>query len=383
MKTLADLVEQVEASGPDAGSGPSFQYIDASSIDPRLKQVTAPRMFTVADAPSRARQRVRPGDVLVSTVRPKINSVAQVGPQLQGAIASTGLCVLRPASGDLFSRYLYHWVRTPEFIAGMVRHTSGKDRAVTDRSIRESTIPLPPVAEQRRIANILDWADKLRVKRLRALELLDELAASMFAGMFEQGREWPQAALADLVTEPLRAGATRSVTGRYSALVLTAAAITRGRFDATAVKEVEFDRPLDATRFVREDDLVICRRGRDRSMIGRAELAPALTAVALADTMSAARLDQDVVDLTYARAAFNRPAVRWQLEPQITTSGSAKVGQDALERVLLPVPPRQAQRVFASRMAVLNGVLGPQRRTAALLDDLFASLQSRAFSGEL
>ena len=383
MKSLADFVEKVDTSGPDPDGGASFTYVDLNSVDSRLKQVTAPRVLQVADAPSRARQRIRTGDVLVSTVRPRLNIVAQVGPQLDGAIATTGFCVLRPSGEELASRYLFHWVRSQPFIAKMMRRATGENSTITDRLVRESKLPVPAITEQRRIANILDWADKLRIKRLRALALIDELAEAVFVDMFEGAHSWPEASLADLVAEPLAGGVPRSAAGQYRGLVLASSAITRGGFDASAVREAEFDRPVEAAQTVRDGDLVICRRNHNRSLVGRAELAPVMPGVALADTMIAARLDEDVIDRHYAKAAFGRPAARWQLEAGMRTNGSPKVEQDVLEGIRLPVPPRQLQREYSNRVKALGGFLDRQRRNAAGLDELFTSLQHQAFAGQL
>ena len=49
---------------------------------------------------------------------------------------------------------------------------------------RRSKIPLPPLPEQRRIAEILDKADALRAKRRAALAQLDTLTQSIFLDMF-------------------------------------------------------------------------------------------------------------------------------------------------------------------------------------------------------
>ena len=66
--------------------------------------MTAQTMSDV-DAPSRARQRLSTGDVLVSMTRPNLNAVAIVPAKLDGAIGSTGFHVLR--SKHMVSQYLY------------------------------------------------------------------------------------------------------------------------------------------------------------------------------------------------------------------------------------------------------------------------------------
>ncbi len=74
----------------------SFMYVDIASIDRSLKVITSKSEILGADAPSRARKEIREGDILVSTVRPNLNTVAMVPTELDGQIASTGFCVLRP-----------------------------------------------------------------------------------------------------------------------------------------------------------------------------------------------------------------------------------------------------------------------------------------------
>lgn len=138
-----------------------------------------------SEAPSRARQLVQTNDVLVSTVRPNLNSVAVVTEEFNGATASTGYTVLRPLPEILDSQYLFHWVKADHFINEMIKLAIGQSYpAVSDKIILNSKIPLPPIEEQRRIASILDQADELRRKRQQAIEKLDQLLQAMFIDMF-------------------------------------------------------------------------------------------------------------------------------------------------------------------------------------------------------
>lgn len=186
LRAIGDLVEPISSWTPERDDRDGgFTYIDLSAVDQDAKAITAARVLPCSEAPSRARQLVRAGDVLVSTVRPNLNGVAVVPPELDGATASTGFCVLRPNPRELDGRYLYHWVRSPHFIRDMVRKATGANYpAVSDRIIRETTFPVPPPPQQRRIAEILDRADALRAKRRAALKKLDELTQSIFLDMF-------------------------------------------------------------------------------------------------------------------------------------------------------------------------------------------------------
>lgn len=126
-----------------------------------------------------------PGDIVVSTVRPNLNAVAMVDQRYEGAIGSTGFCVLRSDPGQVEPRYLFPWVRTPMFVDDMVRQASGASYpAVTDRIVKASHVRLPPIQEQRRIAAVLDAAEEVRTKRRQALAKLDTLTQAIFIDMF-------------------------------------------------------------------------------------------------------------------------------------------------------------------------------------------------------
>ena len=133
----------------------SFRYVDITSVDNVSKRIVAPKELFGRDAPSRARQVIRTGDVLVSTTRPNLNAVALVPPELDGEIASTGFCVLR-GSEEMDSEFLFSFVRTPEFVSRLTELTKGAlYPAVNDKQVFAQFISLPPLAEQRRIAGRL------------------------------------------------------------------------------------------------------------------------------------------------------------------------------------------------------------------------------------
>jgi len=160
---ISDLIHPVRNWNPSTSVAADFVYVDISSVDAKQKRIAEPKNIPCSSAPSRARQLLASTDVLVSTVRPNLNCVAYVPGELEGAIASTGFCVLRPNKQALDSRYLFHWVQSDAFIGDMVSKATGASYpAVSDSIIHASEIPLPPLEEQRRIAAILDRAAKVR-----------------------------------------------------------------------------------------------------------------------------------------------------------------------------------------------------------------------------
>ena len=182
---LKDCTFKVDNWNPKVVGEETISYIDIASIDKDTKKIVNPTVCMGKDAPSRARQIVKENDVLVSTVRPNLNSVAVVTTEFDGATASTGYTVLRCKEEKLDYRYLFHWVKNQSFINEMVKLATGQSYpAVSDKIILESKIPLPPLSEQKRIAQILDKADELRQKRQQSIEKLDELLQATFIDMF-------------------------------------------------------------------------------------------------------------------------------------------------------------------------------------------------------
>jgi type I restriction enzyme S subunit len=162
-----------------------FFYVDISAIDRSLKLITSAPEIIGAEAPSRARKEIRKGDVLVSTVRPNLNAVAVVPPELDGQIASTGFCVLRPNRSSLEEKYLFYFTITSDFIGILSSKVRGAHYpAVSDGDVKEIEMPLPPPSEQRRIVEILDQANALRKKRTEANAKADRILSALFCQMF-------------------------------------------------------------------------------------------------------------------------------------------------------------------------------------------------------
>ena len=121
MVKLRDLTLAIERRDPAKQFELSFNYIDISAIDNASKRVIGNLEQSVNEAPSRARQLVYPGDVLVSTVRPGLNAVAAVPYGLPNAIASTGFCVLRPQPTVLSPEFLWFIRQTRTWSCGGCR----------------------------------------------------------------------------------------------------------------------------------------------------------------------------------------------------------------------------------------------------------------------
>src|SRR6266540_2415163 len=89
----------VDKIDPQSDPDRQVRYIDISSIDNVANRIGETKSFRLKDAPSRARQIVKTGDVLFSMVRPYLRNIAAVCSEFDQQIASTGFSVLRAAEG--------------------------------------------------------------------------------------------------------------------------------------------------------------------------------------------------------------------------------------------------------------------------------------------
>ncbi|MCB2302037.1 restriction endonuclease subunit S, partial [Acinetobacter baumannii] len=88
-----------------------------------------------------------------------------------------------PKADLLDSQYLYYWLKAnKEYLQDLGVGATFKE--ISKTVIANVEIPLPPLAEQRRIVSILDQADELRQKRQQAIEKLDQLLQATFIDMF-------------------------------------------------------------------------------------------------------------------------------------------------------------------------------------------------------
>ena len=139
-----------------SASDREFRYIDLSSVDRGTRRIGETATITRADAPSRAQQIVRTGDVIFATTRPTQMRWAIIPPEFDGQIASTGYCVLRPDAEQVLTNFLAHLLGSDNFKRYIeTNQVPGNYPSIPDSRVRAYKIPVPPPAIQREIAEIL------------------------------------------------------------------------------------------------------------------------------------------------------------------------------------------------------------------------------------
>lgn len=336
---------------------------------------------------------LKPGDILFS----HINSVEHIGKCAVYSGSPTelvhgmNLLCLRCDQKKLLPEYAKHLIRGPDFRGKLA---SFINKAVNQASIsignlKTIHVRVPQIPEQRRIAAILDQADALRTKRREALTQLDKLAQAIFVEMFgdpvTNSKGWKIVSLGEHVT---KMGSGSTPTGGDSAYKESGISLIRslnvhdGRFIR---KNLAFIDDTQANKLrnvvVEAGDVLLNITGASVARVCRAP----------ADALPA-RVNQHVMIIrprqTLNSLFLERLLLSSQMKTHLLKIGGSGATREAITKAqaeMLPVicPPIELQNQFVDRFSEIQRIAESGEASQKHLAGLFASLQHRAFRGEL
>ncbi|MEI6704441.1 MAG: restriction endonuclease subunit S [Deltaproteobacteria bacterium] len=192
--TIGNVVVKTKQRDPRNSPNEVFQYVDVSSVSNESFRITGSSPVLGSDAPSRARKAIAKNDILFATVRPTLKRIALVPEELNGEIASTGYCILRADAAKVDSSFLYFSLLTDTFTARMASIERGVSYpAVSDGDVLASKLILPPLPEQKKIAQILSTVQRAIEAQEQIIQTTTELKKALMHKLFTEGlRNEPQ-----------------------------------------------------------------------------------------------------------------------------------------------------------------------------------------------
>lgn len=382
---LCTQIRGVSYSKPDAQKEQTEGYsaiLRANNITSAGIQLSP--LVYVPNHKIKAHQFLQVGDVLIAASSGSLDAVGKASQVRRKNLGAFGaFCkALRP-NEKVDPNYFAHYFQTKEYRHRISNLAAGANiNNLKNEHLDELEIPLPPLAEQRRIAAILDQADALRQKRRLAIAKLDQLLQSVFLDMFgdpsSNPMQWPTQPLADLGT------------------------LDRGKSKHRPRNAPELlggQHPLIQTGDVANSEGYITKYKSTYSDIGLAQSKkwPSETlcitiAANIASTgilkFEACFPDSVVGFIPNEKSNVEYVQFLFKFLKQILEEKAPQVAQKNINLAILralpvPVPPKPLQDEFAKIVEQHFSNKEKAKMAAAKENDLFSSLQQRAFSGNL
>ena len=388
---LGDVCVGIETIDLKKNPDVEFTYIDISSIDRSTKTINEPSVLLGKDAPSRARRVVHTGDVLVATTRPNLNAVALVNDEFDGQVCSTGICVLRPDRDFLDPGYLYFATRCDDFVNSLSGAVQGAMYpAVTDQQVFDQIIPLPPLAEQKRIVGVLneqmaavERAKKAAAERLEAAQALREaLLRTVWPLEAEYPSSWKWRLLSEVSTIDYGYTASADFTSAGPRF-LRITDIQNDQVEWEQVPSCVIDESSERKKTLRDGDIVFARTG---GTTGKSFLVKNPPRSVFASYLLRVRVD-GTVEPNYLRHFFNSDQYWLHINSKSRGGAQPNVNAELLGSLRFPLPPRAEQeRVSVMLDQQMKGVEITEKTAEAQLAEIQAmpsALLRRAFSGDV
>lgn len=167
-----------------------FKYIDLTSVDRETLTIIEPQIIDKKNAPSRAKQIVKTGDIIFANTRPTLRRVCMISESFDNQICSTGFCVLRPKE-HIISKWIFYSLLNEDFYKYIEPLQTGASYpAVTDGIVKKYPFYYPSsITEQQSIVATLDSlkskVDKLQANFDKISQECDALKQSILRQVFE------------------------------------------------------------------------------------------------------------------------------------------------------------------------------------------------------
>jgi len=374
-----------------AGSLPldaPVSFIPMSAVSELTKKIVS------ADARSYAEVKTgytyfEEGDVIVAKITPCFeNGKMALVYNLPHSIAfgSTEFHVFR-AGEKILNSYLFHFLQSPKVQssgATQMKGAAGQKRVPADY-YKTLQIPLPPLPEQKRIAAILDATDAMRAKRRESLRQLDLLLQSTFLDMFgnpvTNPKEWKVAKFQSIGSSRLGKMLDKGKQiGNSQFPYLANFNVQWGRLELSDLRYMDFSEDDREEFSLKAGDVLICEGGEvGRTAIWRGERHN----VYFQKALHRVRLNQKLSIPEYIQYFMWFMAKNGGFKDFTTSATIAHLTGAKLKTLPVPLPPLDLQIRFATIVEAVEKQKDRLRAHLAELDTLFASLQHRAFNGEL
>ena len=285
---------------------------------------------------------------------------------------------------DVADRDYLYWA------LGSIDYDRLVDRAAKGKTLNKAKlkilqIPLPPLVEQKRIAWILDAVDALRAKRREALAQLDTLLQSTFLDMFgdpvTNPMGWEKPPLEDLCDKVIDCPHSTPRWSGSGVICLRTSNLGKGEWNWADTRFVIEEDYTERTRRseILPNDIILSREGT----VGVLALVDEGMRLCMGQRLVQLRVVDSQLHPRFLLNLLLHDLAPERLSRLIAGSTSKHLNVKELRKFPVLLPPLDIQHSFAAVVESVEQQRARQRAHLAELDTLFASLQSRAFRGDL
>jgi len=285
----------------------------------------------------------------------------------------------------LDSRFLFYFlskyidVLRNQSIGGVIKY-------IKIGNLTDAKIPLPPLAEQQKIAEILDAADSLRQKDQQLIDHYTTLSQSMFLEMFgdpvtnQHGFE--KGTIRELLsTAKYGTSAKADDSGKYPYLRMNNITY-EGEMDFFSLKYINIDENDKEKYLVKKGD-VLFNRTNSKELVGKTGLYNEDEAMIIAGYLIRLRVSEQA-NPYYLWGYLNSKHGKLTLAHMCKSIvGMANINAQELQNIKILLPPILLQEHFAKKNQAIEAQKKQAKASLEKSNDLFNSLLQRAFNGEL
>jgi len=341
----------------DPAEANAEHYVGLEHLDP--ESLTIRRWGSPTDVIGE-KLRFRAGDVIYGRRRAYQRKLAV--PNFDG-ICSAHAMVLRAREGVMLQDFLPFFMQGETFHRRALQISVGSlSPTINWRTLAAQEFAIPPLDEQRRIADILWAADDLVRRMEKCVEAALTLSVSLFEEWLDHGLSaraepcWHEVKFGDLMTASPDSGYSAVQAGRETGhFVLILSALSPIGYRRGHLKPVELAPEVEATRLKASDFLI--SRSNTVELVGLVGIYDEdRDDISFPDTVMRLHLDEGRIDKRFLEQVLLSQYGRRQIQRIAAgTSGSMKkINRRELSKILIPLPPLHVQRSMVERLEAVS-----------------------------
>ena len=345
------------------------------------KYVNSTKKRIREDGAKRSRY-VKPGDFLLT------NSMSFGRPYIMNTTGCIhdGWLVLSPRNGNASPDFFYYLLGSGLVYSQFERLAAGATvKNLNIDLVKRVKVPLPPLAEQRRIAEILDRAEALRAKRRETLAQLDALAQSVFLDLFGDPRtnekRFPVVPLGDLCDRVVDGVHQTPTYMEFGVPFVTVTNIVTGTLSFANTKFISEEEHAILTKRVRPErgDILVSKDGT----IGVACPVETDHEFSIFVSVALLKIKRELIRQRFLTGQFRTDWIQSQIRAGTKGIAIRHLHLNDFKKLRILVPELDLQNEFVRRLGAAEKMRAIHSGHLAELNNLFNSLQQRAFRGEL